>query len=198
MLGWCPQPTLIFSWLLLPFCCCFFCWCAPLGTVAASLCCSPSTVLRVLCCVVRAGKEESKRKSKEEKKEAVCVFFGAFQRNVVFGEFFERHTKRSCVRSNGMICQRCGQMEVRKQVILPTWRQPPLLLLLFSSSSAVECECECENKQVKEGRREGEGEKNDHEQQQSLLGSGAVYVKHSVNSKRLTISPRSVCACTPV
>ena len=72
MLGWCPQPTLIFSWLLLPFCCCFFCWCAPLGTVAASLCCSPSTVLRVLCCVVRAGKEESKRKSKEAKKEAVA------------------------------------------------------------------------------------------------------------------------------
>ena len=85
MLGWCPQPTLIFSWLLLPFCCCFFCWCAPLGTVAASLCCSPSTVLRVLCCVVRAGKEESKRKSKEAKKEAgsrvsqngkwECLFF---------------------------------------------------------------------------------------------------------------------------
>ena len=93
MLGWCPQPTLIFSWLLLLFCC-FFCWCAPLGTVAASLCCSPSTVCgAVLCCQSRKRREQAKKQRSKErssgrkgKEEVGCPKMES--RNVSFSPFF--------------------------------------------------------------------------------------------------------------
>ena len=118
MLSWCPQPTLIFSWLLLPFCCCFFCGCAPLGTVAASLCCSPSTY----CCVVRAGKErrESEKQNRKErssgrkgKEEAGCPKMES--ENVSSPFFLQTETKESDRQGHGRKKKRGRQVSCCRQ-----------------------------------------------------------------------------------
>ena len=121
MLGWCPQPTLIFSWLLLPFCCCFFCWCAPLGTVAASLCCSPSTVCgAVLCCQSRKRREQAKKQRSKErssgrkgKEEAGCPKMES--ENVSSPFFLQTETKESDRQGHGRKKKRGRQVSCCRQ-----------------------------------------------------------------------------------